>query len=76
MSTVAKMAMNPKEAVLQTLREKPFVPIQLMLHLEKEKSLSEAAVKAAILDLLHEMRIEYGPDLKLRINAETPAAHV
>ena len=75
MGSVAKMAVDPKSSVLETLRQRDCLPFELMEVLEREKHLSDASVKSAILDLLQQMKIEFGPDLKLRLRVEAQAAH-
>lgn len=63
------MAVDPQvaEAILETLKAGEFLPVALMDRLEKERNLSDAVLKAAILDLLDHRSIEFGPDQKLRL---------
>jgi hypothetical protein len=72
MGSVAKMAADPQAAVLQALQQREYLPIELLKSLQDEQRLSLPSIKAAILDLLREMKIEFGPDQKLRIRV---AAH-
>ena len=74
MGSVARMVLDPQSAVLAALGERVYSPFELMEFLEAEKGLNDAAVKSAILDLLRETKIEFGPDQKLRLRAEVQAA--
>jgi hypothetical protein len=74
MGSVARMALDTQATVLETLREHEYLPLDLMERLQREKHLSDASVKSAILDLLQQMKIEFGPDLKLRLRAKGTAA--
>ncbi|HEX5424005.1 MAG TPA: hypothetical protein VFW94_10675 [Candidatus Acidoferrales bacterium] len=67
----AAVAAEPQaaDAVLAMLRNEDCLPVELMDRLEKQKQLSDAVLKAAILDLLQQRRIEFGPDQKLRLVA-------
>lgn len=63
------MALDPKTAVLEALRQREhgYFSADLMEYLETTKQLSDAKTKAAILDLLGEMKIEFSPEQKLRL---------
>jgi len=74
MGSVARMAVDPQSTILEALREREYLPLELMKRLGGEKQLTDASLKSAILDLLREMKIEFGPDQKLRIRAEAPVA--
>lgn len=73
MGSVAKMAADPQASVLEVLSKNAYSPFELMEQLEEKKQLSDASVKAAILDLLRQMKIEYGPDQKLHLRPECEA---
>jgi hypothetical protein len=72
MGSVAKMTVDPQSTILEALSKREYLPLELMKRLGEEKQLTDASLKSAILDLLREMRIEFGPDQKLRIRAEAP----
>lgn len=68
-TTGAGMAVDPRVAgaILQMLNAANYLPVELMDRLEKERHFPDAVLKAAILDLLEQRRIEFGPDQKLRL---------
>ena len=64
--TAATMQIDPKEAVLQTLRkEKALFPEDLMERLQKNQKLNDAATKDAIWALMRDGFIEFTSDHKL-----------
>jgi hypothetical protein len=72
--SVPKMAPDPQATVLEALRDHEYLPVELMDFLEKHQHLSDASLKSAILELLQQMKIEFGPNLKLRLRPEKKAS--
>ena len=74
MSSTAKMVIDCQAIILDALKEKEYLPIDLMEYLATQKCLSDASSKSAILELLREAKIEFGPDQKLRLRTNASAA--